>query len=166
MRDLHNRILDALKLSALTAAELARALTVSETSVRSALAVLAKKRCVTTTAFALPTYGAPPRLYRLSDNRRVMLGLVAPRHVFAMAERISNLLLEHGELAVFVDAQRVAYAVLHHEPGYREAIAAQPNCLVGRYRKAEGAPCDASQIGEDILFRLEELREERDGVVA
>jgi|GEM_PF-2321031 len=165
-RDLPNRILDALREQSLTAAELSRLLDASESGVRSALAQLSKKRCISAAALAPSTYGAPPRLYRLADERRVMLGLLAPRHVPGMVERISSLLLEHGELALFVDAKRVAYAVLHHDPGYQDALSKQAKHMVGRYRCSEVVVCAVSQIGEDILFRLEELREERARAVA
>ena len=159
MRNLPNRILDALKLRAMTASELAKLLTASEAATRSALGKLTKSRCITSTHCAPSrSYRAPPRLYRLARGNGVLLGMAEPRHVPTIAARIGDLLLEHGELAVYIDRSRVARAMLHHERGYDFALQDAAQHLVGRYRRVEEEPFTASRIAEDMLDHLDELK--------
>ena len=159
MRNLSNRILDALKLRAMKASELAKLLSASDAATRSALAKLTKSRCVTTTPCAPSrSYRAPPQLYRLARGGGVLLGVVERRHVPSIAARIGDLLLEHGELAVYIDRGRVARAMLHHERGYNYALHGSAKQLVGRYRRHEDQPFTTDQIAEDMLDRLKELK--------
>ncbi len=167
MRNLSNRILEALRLRAMTARELSKALSVTLVSMRIALAELTASRCVTTTPCACAgSYRAPPRLYRLASDKGVLLGLVKHGHVDSLAERIGDLLFEHGELAVFMGIDRVARVVLHHEAGYRDALERKVAHLVGLYRRAEDQPFRNSLIAQDLRGRLAELKAQRLGAAA
>lgn len=161
---LAERILGALKLGAMTADQLKCLLGVSGKSVRIALGELTAGRAVQFTHCARSRrFGAPPRLYWLADEKLVQLGTVSIRDALKVAKRIAELLFEHGEVAVFIDAKHVVRVALHHGAGYGATLTHQADQLVGRYRRQAEEPFKTAVIAEDIVHRLTEIsRQGRD----
>jgi hypothetical protein len=93
----------------------------------------------------------------LSGAKQLPLGTVGVNNVVSVAKRVSQLLVEHGEVAVFIDTKRMVRVALHHEAGYDDAFKTQGDFLVGRYQRKEDEPFKASLIADDILDRLIEI---------
>ena len=158
--NLAERILGALKLGAMTAEQLGLALGVTSKSIRNEMGTLIAGKSVQYTQCAQShRFGAPPRLYWLMDDKQIQLGSVSTRDVLPMAKRIGELLLEHGEVSVFVDGKRKVRVALHYDAGYAAALAQMVDQLVGRYRRDADEPFRAATIAEDLLHRLAELEQ-------
>jgi len=91
----------------------------------------------------------------------IELGQVDSNSAHKMACRISDMVREHGELAVFVKPDRSVLALPHYKPGYQESLTRRARQLAGRYvadPECAMAKRRAYDIREDLLDRLADLR--------
>jgi len=152
------RILVALKSGARTACQLAEELGVALGTMRKALPRLEARRAIKAALAATGNkYGAPPRIYWRADEPMIQLGMAHEADVYLAATRVGELLLEHGEVAVFVDDHRNIGVALHHTGGYQDLLAKHSTWLVGRYRRIEDQQFRSVVIAEDMLDRLDEI---------
>jgi len=151
-------VLALLKKGARTADQIATELGVAVSTLRKVLPKMELKGLIRATRSATGNrYGAPPRIYWLAREPMIQLGKAHRADVYQAGRRIGELLLEHGEVAVFVDDRWNIGVALHHEGNYQDLLAKHGAWLVGRYRRKEGEQIRTSFIAEDMLVRLEQI---------
>ncbi len=90
----------------------------------------------------------------------IELGKIRLIDVAEAGRKAAALLRQHGEIAVFLGANRQAAVGLHHEFGYQEALSRHADSLVGLYRTTEDLDCPqfiASMIAEDLYVHARQL---------
>lgn len=142
----------------MTANQLEKALGLSEGPVRRVLNQLRADGLIKSARIAKDDrVGAPPRVYSLVTGGMVELGKVTQTNAAALARVIGEILLEHGEVAVFVGANHEGAVALHHHKDYAFAMDRHIESLVGRYRREEGRRFSPEAAAADLRSRLKEL---------
>ena len=89
----------------------------------------------------------------------IALGNAVQADLTFVVHRVRELVIHHGEVALFIGPSLEIAAVPHHESGYAAALDRHAGSLVGRYRYDEAMrQSDLPPIPADIRAHLAELR--------
>jgi len=153
------RILQALELGAATIEQLATMLAVSYFTVYSAMTKLERDGAVCVTKLASPRRsGRKQNLYSLGTGELVSLGPVTDAKMPVMARLLGDVLVEHGEVALFINVDLTASIAMQTDSGYDRSLKVHGPSLVGVYRTGRLKTFEPRHVLEDIGERLAELK--------
>jgi hypothetical protein len=88
----------------------------------------------------------------------IALGNASSADLTFVVHRVRELVIHHGEVALFIGPSLEIAAVPHHESGYAEALDRHAGSLVGRYRYEEDPRrSELPPIPADIRAHLAEM---------